>query len=143
MNRAAAATAVLPAPTSPCKRRHIGLFSARSPRISPVTRRWAAVKRNGSVASNGLLMLSGDQSVATRGLIVSSLSPAAWDASPELGASLKNFRQFNFEIIPLSCLVLPATAPFLHPQLDQKEFVKAQAAARSFQCRITFRVVYV
>ncbi|MDT4880374.1 hypothetical protein FQZ97_1161220 [compost metagenome] len=49
---ASAATTVLPEPTSPCSRRCMGTWRARSRAISSPTRRCAPVKANGNTASN-------------------------------------------------------------------------------------------
>ena len=49
---AAAATRVLPDPTSPCSSRRMGLPRARSPPISSIARCWAPVGSKGNVAIN-------------------------------------------------------------------------------------------
>ena len=52
MSRAATATTVLPAPTSPCRSRCMGRGPARSTTRSPTARTWAPVSGNGSPAVN-------------------------------------------------------------------------------------------
>ena len=49
----------------------------------------------------------------------------------------------NRKRISLWRFILPAATSFLHAKLDQKQFVKAQAAAGRCQGRFIFRVVDV
>src|SRR5260370_32770542 len=53
----------------------------------------------------------------------------------------KDFFIINPESIPLRRFTLPACPTFLHTQLDQKQFVKTQAQASSFERLLIARVV--